>query len=89
MKIPDQIQIDCKYTTKGYLQVEQWSAKEGIRTPPINGNSRHDYYHSRIVEALKAENEQLRKERDDYKRKYENGLKAYQDLLMNITRESE
>ena len=56
MEMPDKIEVDCKYTTKGYLQVEQWSAKEGIRTPPINGNSRHDYYHSRIVEALKAEN---------------------------------
>lgn len=60
MEMPDKIEIDCKYTTKGYLQVEQWSAKEGIRTPPINGNSRHKYYHSRIVEALKAENEELR-----------------------------
>lgn len=57
----------------------------------VKRNGEQGFFAEAIREALTlaTESEQLRKERDDYKQKYETGLKAYQDLLMNISRESE
>ncbi len=60
-KIPDKIEIDCKVTSTGYLQVDQWSAKDGIRPPPVNGNRRETYYHERVVEQLRKERDELAK----------------------------
>lgn len=60
MKAPDFIEIDCKVTSTGYLQVSQWSSKGGIRPPPINGNSRETYYHDRILKAKDAEIAELK-----------------------------
>ena len=47
--MPREIEIDAKHTVKGYLQVDQWSSKGGLRPPPINGNTRVKYIRADLV----------------------------------------
>lgn len=47
--MPEEIEIDAKHTVKGYLQVDQWCAKGGLRPAPINGNTRAKYIRADLI----------------------------------------
>ncbi len=77
MEMPEKIEIDCKVTSTGYLQVDQWSSKGGVRPPPINGNRREIYHHDRIIKAKDAEIAEL-------KAKLQRWVDAHNELIGEV-----